>query len=65
MKKFVGYIGLILVLASVIAGLFVSTNRKSTQNTNVLANIESIEYFRDRFNAGIGQPRLVLLVSPT
>lgn len=65
MKRLTVYVGLFLILVGVIVALFTDVRGNSTASAKPLADIESIDDLRGRFNKGIGQPRLVLLVSPT
>ncbi len=59
----------IITTLIIILGLFfiyqVSMHRASGLTATTLTNLQSIEPLRTQFNQDKGQPRLILLVSPT
>jgi hypothetical protein len=60
-----GIIVLIVLLTSALFAIYFVSQPKLVPGQAPLADIQNIETLRTQFNLDVGQPRLIILVSPT
>jgi hypothetical protein len=68
MNKFLSKRSIIVVLvllATVLLGVYVQTRPRLAPGQKPLTDIQSIETLRAQFNKDVGKTRLIILVSPT
>jgi len=68
MNKFLSkrsIIVVIILLATVLLGIYLETRPQLAPGQEPLKDIQSIETLRAQFNQDVGKTRLIILVSPT
>ena len=60
-----GIIVLIVLLTSALFAIYFVSQPQLVPGQEPLADIQNIETLRTQFNLDLGQPRLIMLVSPT
>ncbi len=56
---------LIVLLATVLLGVYLETRPRIAPGQAPLADIQSLETLRTQFNQDVGKTRLIILISPT
>ena len=60
-----GSVALIILLATVLLGIYLENRPRLAPGQAPLTDIQNIETLRAQFNKDVGQTRLIVLVSPT
>ena len=60
-----GIIVLTVLLLSILLAVYFAFQPRLVPGQGPLADIQNIETLRTQFNLDVGQPRLIMLVSPT